>query len=136
MKSDYARTKLQHLHLNFYNRHMSIYISNVPYSVYLNRINSSPGEDQSTPRSSTYAPGLSTPSYILRSLHCTRPPSHHPSNLTPASPYSIYFRRHQQPYGTSPFSSCPNHLNSPIHSTRQLPFYSSSSTHLITPNSK
>ena len=56
----------------------------------------------------TFAPGLSTPSYLLRIvaqpppsfLCCPRPPSHHPSSLTSVYlvPPPTYFR-HQHPSG-------------------------------------
>ena len=89
---------------------------------------------------STYAPGLSTPSYLSRivaqaqpsSLCCPRSPSHHPFNLT-----SIFLvpALHLLPPST-PIHSL--HMSKPckysvIHSTRQLSFYSSSSNFQLYP---
>ena len=72
-----------------------------------------------------YQLGLSTLSDLSRLdlqpppsfLYCARPHSHHPSSLTSVSllpalqllPPSAPF----WPYGTPPFSTCPNHLNTP-----------------------
>ena len=74
------------------------------------------------------------------SSHCyPRPPSHYLSNLTTDSPVLVlHLFRHQQPSSHTVHVHSV-HVTKPsqhsvIHSTRQLSFYSSSSTDLFVPN--